>query len=121
MYYNKKWPYVGLALALPLLFACQKDFAETESLQEKTELNNTRMLAVTADLPGRTLAANCFQCHGTNGYANELKIAGISASEMARKFTEMKADGPRENIMNLHAAAYTPEEIQLIGDYFSKQ
>lgn len=112
---------MGLALAMPLLFACQKNFTETEPVTEKSAINNPQMLAVKVDLPGRTLAANCFQCHGTDGYANELKIAGISASEMARKFTEMKADGPRENIMNLHAAAYTPEEIQLIGDYFSKQ
>lgn len=121
MYYNKKWPYVGIVLALPLLFACQKNFSETESPGQKSDENSTQMLAATMDIPGRTLAANCFQCHGTNGYASELKIAGIGASGLSSKFAEMKARGARDNIMNVHAYAYTPEEIQLMGNYFSKQ
>ncbi len=121
MYYPKKWPFVALALSLPLLFACQKNLSETDLHADKDTGNNPEMLVATVDVPGRTLAANCFQCHGTNGHAGELKIAGIGASELARKFANMKADGPRENIMNLHAAAYTAEEIQLMGNYFSKQ
>jgi cytochrome subunit of sulfide dehydrogenase len=121
MYYNKKWPYLSIALALPLLFACQKNFTETESAAKKSEINTPQMLAATMDIPGRTLAANCFQCHGTNGYASELKIAGINGAALTSKFAEMKARGARDNIMNVHAYAYTPEEIQLMGTYFSKQ
>ncbi len=71
--------------------------------------------------PGRALAANCFQCHGTNGEASELKIAGIGASALQEKFAEMRAEHPGRNIMNVHARAYTHAQINLIGDYFSKQ
>lgn len=71
--------------------------------------------------PGRALASNCFQCHGTNGYAGELKIAGESSSEIIGELNEMKYKNPGANIMNVHAQAYTSEEIKLIADYFSKQ
>ena len=77
-------------------------------------------VAATA-LPGRTLAANCFQCHGTDGYASELKIAGESRSEIVSELNEMRAEDPRRNIMNVHASAYTPAEITLIADYFAAQ
>ena len=71
--------------------------------------------------PGRPLAANCFQCHGTDGVAGELKIAGESVSEIVRELNEMRTKNPGSNIMNVHALAYTPAEITLIADYFSKQ
>lgn len=71
--------------------------------------------------PGRTLAANCFQCHGTDGIAGELKIAGESVSEIVSELNEMRAESPGRNIMNVHALAYTPAEITLIASYFSKQ
>lgn len=71
--------------------------------------------------PGRALAANCFQCHGTDGIASELKIAGESVSEIVEELTEMRAEHPGRNIMNVHAQAYTPAEITLIATYFSQQ
>lgn len=81
-------------------------------------------LATAAELlahPGRTLAANCFQCHGTNGFAGELKIAGQSATEITSSLDKFRASDPRLNIMNVHALGYTPEQIALIADYFAKQ
>lgn len=105
-----------------LLFSCKKNLSETSD--ETASLKDERSvvpLAATVDLPGRTLAANCFQCHGTNGHAGELKIAGIGSSELVSKFNKFKTENPRDNIMNLHAYAYTTEEIQLMGQYFSKQ
>lgn len=110
------------ALLSLTLFSCQKDPGPENVENELMNSNLTVTLkAGNADLPGRALASNCFQCHGTNGYAGELKIAGIGASELASKFNSMKAKPPGENIMNVHAQAYTPEEVKLIGDYFSKQ
>jgi sulfide dehydrogenase cytochrome subunit len=53
--------------------------------------------------------------------AGELKIAGESASEIIGELNEMRAKDPRSNIMNVHALAYTTDEIKLIADYFSKQ
>lgn len=70
--------------------------------------------------PGRTLAANCFQCHGTDGYGLE-HLAGKSAREISDELIEMSFKNPRSSIMNLHAQAYTTAEINLIADYFSKQ
>lgn len=69
--------------------------------------------------PGRTLAANCFQCHGTDGYGME-HLAGKSASSIKGELNEMKWKTPGANIMNVHAQAYTDAEINLIADYFSK-
>ncbi len=74
----------------------------------------------TLNHPGRTLAANCFQCHGTDGYGME-HLAGESVSEIVEEMQEMKWDTANKDIMNVHAQAYTDEEIALIADYFSKQ
>jgi sulfide dehydrogenase cytochrome subunit len=74
----------------------------------------------TLNHPGRTLAANCFQCHGTDGYGLE-HLAGESASEIIGELQEMKFESARKEIMNVHAQAYTDAEIRLIADYFAKQ
>lgn len=75
----------------------------------------------TLNHPGRTLAANCFQCHGTDGYGME-RLAGQSAREISGELLEMSLENnPRGDIMNVHAQAYTPAEINLIADYFAKQ
>lgn len=74
----------------------------------------------TLNHPGRTLAANCFQCHGTDGYGME-SLAGESAAEIVEEMLEMKWDTANKDIMNVHAQAYTDEEVALIADYFSKQ
>lgn len=74
----------------------------------------------TLNHPGRTLAANCFQCHGTDGYGME-HLAGERASEISGELMEMQFEPARQDIMAVHAQAYTAEEINLIADYFSKQ
>jgi len=111
------------ALVTLSLFSCKKELMtkenETDATQNTTSTSVVK--AVPADLPGRTLAANCFQCHGTNGYAGELKIAGESKSGILSEMNEMKAKNPRSNIMNVHAQAYTAQEMDLIADFISKQ
>jgi sulfide dehydrogenase cytochrome subunit len=119
----KVHPFFVLVLFLIVLSSCSDDFEKSDA-REISALNGgtvQQSVAVTSDLAGKNLASNCFQCHGTNGYAGELKIAGKSASEFVEEMNEMKAKDPRANIMNAHARAYTSEEIQLIGEYFSKQ
>ena len=74
----------------------------------------------TLNHPGRTLAANCFQCHGTDGYGME-HLAGERVSEIVDELQEMQFEPARKDIMAVHAQAYTAEEINLIADYFSKQ
>lgn len=112
----------GLGFSLMLLTAsCSKSSEVTEVKAPAPDLNNYSARASTLNHPGRTLAANCFQCHGTDGYAGELKIAGQSASGMVLKLNSFKTRDPKTDIMYFHAQAYTDTEINLIADYFSLQ
>lgn len=110
---------VALTFISVLALSCREDFLnENSSAQQKAA---TRIAAAATDEhPGRLLASNCFQCHGTNGYGME-HIAGKSANELVDELREMQAKNPRLEIMNAHAKGYTPEQIQLIADFFSKQ
>jgi len=115
--------FSSLMLVLMLVFSCAEDFVN-QNQTEEVEANTNGSVVLKSgeiDLPGRVLASNCFQCHGTNGYAGELKIGEQSASSIISDINEMKTKDPRANIMNVHARAYTKEEIQLIADYISKQ
>lgn len=109
-------------LLVMIAFSCKDELlnADKENADAVSEAPVT-LKAGSIDLPGRLLASNCFQCHGTNGYAGELKIGEQSASSIISDINEMKTKDPRANIMNVHARAYTAEEIQLIADYISKQ
>lgn len=109
----------ALLAASAFLYSCEKDFQQTEPVASVPV--TTAGLSVNMNLPGRTLAANCFQCHGTNGYAGELKIATMSISEITNKMNQYASAPANGDIMNVHAMAYTPSEINLIADYFSKQ
>lgn len=114
-----KVAYLGF-FVVPLFISCNK----TEDIIEmKAPMAPTTVLgrASAMDHPGRTLSANCFQCHGTNGYAGELKIAGMGYSELVSKLTSYRTRDPKLDIMYFHAQAYTDTEINLIADYFSKQ
>ena len=76
--------------------------------------------AMTLDHPGRLLASNCFQCHGTNGHGMA-SLAGKSASDIAGDMKEMALKSPGEKMMFAHARGYSAAQIDLIADYFSKQ
>jgi sulfide dehydrogenase cytochrome subunit len=71
--------------------------------------------------PGKILAGNCFQCHGTNGINGQFdSLAGESATELYQELKEMqrKTDGD-EAIMKVHALGYTDAQLQLIAAYFA--
>jgi len=72
-----------------------------------------------ASPPGRLLASNCFQCHGTDGRGGFERLAGKSSSEIYSELREMKAENKPGEIMNRHAAGYTDAQIKLIADYFA--
>lgn len=73
--------------------------------------------------PGRLLASNCFQCHGTNGRAvgDMEKLAGKSANEIYEELLEMKGKPANGNIMHVHARGYTDAQLRLIADYLARQ
>lgn len=76
---------------------------------------------------GRILASNCTQCHSTNGQSRSNgfdSLAGKSYSELKKELLEMKAKTSvggeaDEEIMIVHAKAYTADEIDLIAYYLS--
>ena len=73
--------------------------------------------------PGRLLASNCFQCHGTDGRGDGTfeRLAGKSSADIYKELREMRAENRRGDIMTIHAFGYTDAQLRAIADYFSKQ
>lgn len=71
--------------------------------------------------PGQLLAAQCAQCHGTNGQAVSgfESIRGKSAKDMFDELLEMKRR-PVESIMDRQARGYTDAQLRLIAEYLAK-
>ncbi len=72
--------------------------------------------------PGRLLASNCFQCHGTNGSGGFDRLQGSSKRRPARRAAQIRERARRAGgIMAAHAMGYTDEQLQLIADFLSTQ
>jgi sulfide dehydrogenase cytochrome subunit len=70
--------------------------------------------------PGRLLASQCAQCHGTNGAGPGFEnLAGRNASDLFHDLIDMKYR-PIEGIMDRQARGYTDDQLRLIADYFSR-
>lgn len=85
-------------------------------------------LAVQAQAPvsqhlARNLAAQCANCHGTNGrsMADVPSLAGQSAAVLVNKMKDYRDGKQQATIMQQLSKGYTDEQIALIADYFSKQ
>ena len=70
---------------------------------------------------GRALAANCFQCHGTDGIARPgmPSIAGKDAPSMYSKMLEYKEKTDYRNIMVPIAHAYTDQQLWEMSLYIA--
>ena len=77
-----------------------------------------------ADLDlGRDLAANCANCHGTNGRSVGLipALAGRSQSELVLIVKEFR-DGKRSStVMQQLAKGYTDAQIEAVAAYLAAQ
>ncbi|MFO1330279.1 MAG: c-type cytochrome [Rubrivivax sp.] len=72
--------------------------------------------------PGRLLASNCFQCHGTNGRGPGFdKLAGKSANEIYQELLEFRSGKEGNGIMARHANGYTDAQLRLIATWLSTQ
>ncbi len=72
--------------------------------------------------PGRLLASNCFQCHGTNGKGPGFdKIAGESVSEIYQKLKEFQSGKEGSGIMARHAMGYTDKQMRDLSAWLSTQ
>lgn len=75
---------------------------------------------------GRNLAAQCANCHGTNGQTQG-GIPGLAGQGRAYIITQMAAfksgqrSGPSATIMHQLAKGYSDEQIAAMADYFAAQ
>ena len=72
--------------------------------------------------PGRLLASNCFQCHGTNGNGPGFdKLAGKSARKLLQKMKKYQSGEEGEDIMARHAMGYSDAQLRELSQWLSQQ
>lgn len=72
--------------------------------------------------PGRLLASNCFQCHGTNGKGPGFdKLAGQSAKSIYNELKEFQSGKEGDGIMTRHAMGYTDAQLRELANWLAKQ
>ena len=111
----------SLALCMAVGLSACNSAAKSELTNPNPDLSTEAVSTLIAH-PGKLLASNCFQCHGTNGQNGAFdSLAGESASEIIGELNEMKTTTESEKaIMKVHALGYTDAQVNLIADYFSK-
>jgi cytochrome c553 len=78
--------------------------------------------AQTTPPPGRLLASNCFQCHGTNGRGPGFdSLAGKAVSEIYNDLKEFKSGKEGSGIMAKHAMGYTDAQLLSLSNWLSTQ
>ena len=79
--------------------------------------------APTSATLARNLAAQCANCHGTNGksVAEVPSLAGQSAAVLIAKMNDYRSGKQAATIMHQLSKGYTDDQIALMADYFSKQ
>ncbi len=72
---------------------------------------------------GRNLAAQCANCHGTNGksVAEVPSLAGQPATTIVQKMKDYRDGKLPASIMHQLSKGYTDEQVALMADFFSKQ
>lgn len=71
---------------------------------------------------GRSLAATCFTCHGTDGRSVggvPPSLAGRDRTELVQQMKDFKAGRRPATIMQQHAKGYTDAQIEQIAGYFA--
>ena len=71
----------------------------------------------------RNLAAQCANCHGTNGKSvtEMASLAGQPANVIIQKMKDYREGKLPATIMHQLAKGYSDEQVALMADYFSKQ
>ena len=72
---------------------------------------------------GRNLAAQCANCHGTDGksVAEVPSLAGQAANVIVQKMKDYRDGKLPASIMHQLSKGYSDEQVVLMADYFSKQ
>jgi len=74
-----------------------------------------------APIVGRSLAATCANCHGTDGRGDAFTLAGVAKDDIVRKMREFKAGTRPATVMNQLAKGYTDEQIETVAAWFAAQ
>ena len=72
--------------------------------------------------PGRSLAAACFTCHGTDGNSVQgipPSLAGRSSAELVQAMKDFQSGKRPATVMHQQARGYDDAQLQLIGAYFA--
>lgn len=73
----------------------------------------------------RYLAANCANCHGTDGQSvgggGMPGLAGLSRTYFIEQMNAFRAGTRQATIMHQLSKGYTDEQISAMADFFSKQ
>ena len=101
--------HIGGAAALLVLFALATQPPEA--------------VAVDRSVKARSLAATCANCHGTNGRAERGSpvLAGMPKDELVTQMRLFREGGKPSTIMGQISKGYTPEQVELIAEYFAAQ
>jgi cytochrome subunit of sulfide dehydrogenase len=72
---------------------------------------------------GRNLAATCTQCHGTDGRSvgSTVALAGMPKEQLVQAMKEFESGARPATVMHQLSKGYTEQQVELIGEYFSKQ
>ena len=72
---------------------------------------------------GRNIAANCANCHGTNGKSvgGMPALAGQPAEFISRQMREFREGKRPATIMHQLSKGYTDEQIDAVAAYFATQ
>ena len=72
--------------------------------------------------PGRLLASNCFQCHGTNGRGKAFeRLAGKSADKLYKEMKEQQSGEEGDTIMARHALGYSDAQLRELTRWLAAQ
>ncbi len=73
---------------------------------------------------GRSLAATCAACHGTNGHSVSTEVtplASLSRDLIVQRMQEFKTGKRPATVMHQLAKGYTDQQIELIAAYLAGQ
>jgi len=69
---------------------------------------------------GRNLAATCITCHGKNATGTGT-LDGMPKNQLMQTMKDFKSGARPATLMQQLAKGYTDQQVELIGEYFSKQ
>ncbi|ANQ84307.1 c-type cytochrome [Azoarcus olearius] len=72
--------------------------------------------------PGRSLAATCFNCHGSDGRSQGAiaSLAGMPSDTLLATLEEFRSGARPATIMHQIVRGYTPQQLELIARYFAQ-